>query len=239
MRAGWALAVFVSLCAHPVHAQFGSLQLSLTARGSYTTSSKLFYNPDSPSPTIRAQHVPFEDIFGWGVEVRLRPAQDSYFLTLAVDILSKTVRQNQLVALTTPPQVLPMVEGIVAIPIEIGLNTFVPTGSESFRLFMGGGIGVYAGERILEVAGVRATRGGRPLALGIHVQSGVEYRIIDRISARFDIRFRDPEIPTLNRFERQSSVFNGRLLTFPTGTMKTQINLDGLNFGAALVVDIL
>ncbi len=239
MRRPWLALLLVVLMCQALYAQLGDLRLSLSGRGSYTTSSKLFYNPDSPSPTVRAQHLPFEDIFGWGIELRIQRAQDSYFLSLSADVLSTVARQNQLIALTNPPQVLPVREGLVAIPIELGLNTFVPIGSDKVRLFMGGGVGIYYAERILQVAGVNASRKNRPVSFGIHVVSGVEYQIIPRFALKADVRFRDPEISTINRFDQQSTVFNGKVISFPRGDMKTKINLDGLNFGIGVVVEVL
>ena len=239
MRRSWLVLVLVVLMCQALYAQLGDLRLSLSGRGSYTTSSKLFYNPDSPSPTVRAQHLPFEDIFGWGVEVRIRRSEDSYFVSLSVDVLSTIVRQNQLIALTNPPQVLPVSEGIVAVPIEVGINSFVPLGSEKVRLFMGGGIGLYYAERILQVAGVKASRQNRLVSYGIHVESGVEYQLMPGIALKADVRFRDPEINAINRFDQPSTIFNGKLISFPRGDMKTKVNVDGLNFGIGVVVEVL
>jgi hypothetical protein len=234
----WLFIGLTVLTTTSARAQFADLQLAASLRGSYTTSSKLFYNPDSPSPIIRAEHIPLEGIYGWGVEVRIQRPIDMFFLSFSVEYLTKTLTQHQLVAFTNSPRILPVTDGMISIPIEVSVGSFIPLGSERFRMYMAGGIGAYYAERILEVAGVKAPPTNSPLAFGIHVESGFEYSVLPTVSVRAEMRFRDPEIITMNKFEQTGTVYENTTIVFPNRELKTRVNLDGLNFSVGLVAHV-
>jgi hypothetical protein len=44
--------------------------LSFALRGGYTSTAKIFYNPDSPSPDLRGQYNGIDDLYGLGFELR-------------------------------------------------------------------------------------------------------------------------------------------------------------------------
>lgn len=232
------LIVLLALLGQSSPAQWAGLKFSLAARGSYTTTSKVFYNPDSPSPTIRGQHLPFEDIYGYGFELRVQRPEDSYFVAITVDVLSKMLTQDQFIALTSPPRFLPVTEGIRGIPVEVSLRTYVPLGSENFHLFMGGGLGVYFAERMLRIVDAEAHPRSSSFGYGIHVESGLEYQIHPAVRVNAEMRFRDPEIRTVNRFDRETTTHNGSIILLPRGDIQTKVNLDGLNFGLGVILSI-
>ena len=74
---------------------------------------------------------------------------------------------------------------------------------------MGGGIGYYWGEHIRELYNVSATNDGRDVAYGIQVSIGMDYLITEFLSARFDMRFRDPEIEMTSRYSSQTVIIDG------------------------------
>ena len=221
-----------------VQAQPSEWFLGVALRGSYTTTSKVFYNPDSPTPEIRNEHNIFDNIYGGGVEVRLQNLSDNYFFALTIEYLSKLHEQNQLVALSNPPRTLPVTDGFQIIPVELGLNMFIPLGSEKVRLAMGGGLGAYLGKRIFSVARVDARQLKQAVGYGIHVESSFDYRVSSRFSVRGEMRFRDPEILTESRFDESTVQYNGTIVAFPNDPFKSRINVNGLTFSFGLVVDI-
>lgn len=221
-----------------VQGQFPDWYLSAALRGSYTTTSKVFYNPESPAPEIRNEHNIFDNIYGGGVEVRLQNLSDNYFIALTVEYLSKLHEQAQLVALSNPPRTLPVTDGFEIIPVELGLNMFIPLGSDKVRLAMGGGLGAYLGTRVFSVAGVGARQSKNAIGYGIHVESSFDYRINSGLSLRGEMRFRDPEIVTESQFEESSTQYNGAVVAFPRDPFKSRINVNGLTFSLGLVVDI-
>jgi hypothetical protein len=104
---------------------------------------------------------------------------------------------------------------------------------------MGGGAGAYYAERILEVAGVRALPVGNRIGFGIHVTIHAEYRIFPGISAVAMAKFRDPEVDVVNKFESSTTIFNGDILTLPSGDIGSRVNVDGMTLGFGIIVEIL
>ncbi|MBI3787400.1 MAG: outer membrane beta-barrel protein [Ignavibacteriales bacterium] len=219
-------------------AQITDWSLSVGVRGSYTTSSKVFANPDSPSPDVRSQYLDFSNIYGGGIEFRFKNPDDNFFLSLSVEYLSKRQEQSQLTALTTPPRRVEVTDGFRLIPVELGANIFIPLGSQTVRMAMGGGVGLYYGQRILSVAGTSARQQNKPISYGIHVESSFDYRIVPRISVRGEMRFRDPEVTAENQFEETTIQVNGSTVRLPQNSFRTKINVNGLSFGLGVVFDI-
>ncbi len=212
--------------------------LSLALRGSYTTSSKVFYTPDSPSSDLRGQYFGLDDIYSLGLELRLKILSQSIALTLAAEYLSKADQQIQLVGIQSPPRALPVKEGFSVIPIELGISAFVPLGSDQVRLTMGGGLGAYIGKRYLTIAGADAVQQNNPVSYGIHVETSFDYQIMPRLFARADMRFRDPEFTTESRFLQEATQYGGVLILLPQDPFRARINVNGLNFGLGLGVEI-
>jgi len=212
--------------------------LSFTLRGGYTTTSKVFYNPDSPSPDLRGQYNGIDNLYGLGFELRMVIPGYSVALTLAAEYLSKSDEKTQLVGFLNPPRALPVKEGLRLIPIELGALIFVPLGSDRVRLTMGGGLGAYIGERYLTIAGVEAAQQNKPVSYGIHVELSFDYRITPKLFARADMRFRDPEFTTESRFSQQATQYGGVLILLPRDPFRARINVNGMNFGVGVGFEI-
>lgn len=233
------LTVLIVIPAMELFAQPGGWSLSIAAKGNYTTTSRVFYNPDSPSNDIRGQYVNLDNIYGAAVEIRLKRPDDNFFLSFSVEYLSKLQDQVQSVAFVGPPRRAPVTDGFRLIPVEIGANVFIPLGSERVRLSMGGGGGVYFGTRILSVGGVDAPQQNKPAGFGIHVESSFDYRVIPRVAVRGEMRFRDPEVIAENRFDKPFAVYNGLTIPLPVDNFRTRINVNGLSFSLGVVFDVL
>ena len=237
MKVLWLTAIVLVLVATAAHA--GDKNLSLILRGNYTTSSKLFINPDAPSEDQRSQYAQFDGVTGGGVELRYHWFAENLFFTLSIDYLTKRQQQDQLVAFAGTSNRVPVSDGFYCIPVELGVHTYIPLGSDLIRMSMGGGVGAYYGSRVLRVADVEAARQNSPLKIGIHIVSGFEYRVLPGLWLRGDMRFRDPELKTVNHFTQQSTEYNNVTVTFPRSDFSSKINLDGLTFSVGIMVELL
>ncbi len=238
MRRCAAVLVLLIFVQGIAEAQSSDWSVTVGFRGSYTTTSKIFYDPYSPSPEIRSEHNVFDNIYGGGVEIRFEDLSEHYFLALAVEYLSKLHEGNQIVALSRPPRSMPVQDGFRVLPVELGLNMFIPLGSERVRLAMGGGVGVYFGKRVFRIVDVDARQLKNAVGYGIHVESSFDYRLYDRLWLRGEMRFRDPEIVTESQYTATSTQYNGTLVTFPRDPFKTKINVNGLTLGLGIVVGL-
>lgn len=212
--------------------------LSLALRGTYTSSSKIFNNPDSPSGDLRGQYNALDNIYGAGFELRWNIPGQTFALSLASEFLRKTSDQLQLVGFASPPQRLPVKEGFTLIPVELGAQIFIPLGSDRVRLTMGGGVGAYIGRRSLEVAGAEAAQLNSPVYYGIHVSTSFDYRIRPGLFVRAEMRFRDPEFTTESEFRQAATKYNGVLVLLPRVPFRSRVNINGLNFGLGAGIEL-
>jgi hypothetical protein len=238
MRRVFPSIVAIVVLAGMLPAQTNEKILSIAFRGTYTTSSKVFDNPDSPSSDVRGQYLSLDNIYGPGLEVRINIPGQSVAITIAAEYLSRQNVSDQLVGFTTPPRRLSVKEGFTLIPIELGANVPIPLGSDGVRLSIGGGVGSYIGTRILNVGGVEAPQQNRPVSYGIHVETNFDYQIIPRLYARAEMRFRDPEFTTESIFEQETTELNGVSILLPHDPFRARINVNGLTFGVGLVFEL-
>ncbi len=235
----WAFILSVALLVHlQASARQGSWNTSFVLRGNYTSSAKIFFNPDAATEQQRSQYLRVEDMTGAGAELRLQLSDENIFFTLSVDYISKTLNDPQYVSIGGSLQRVPGAEGLTFIPVEVALNTYIPVSTEDFRMTMGGGIGMYYAVRSLSVLGVGTQVVNSPVGYGIHVNTGFEYRIRDGISVRAALTFRDPEITNESKFEQETATFNGSPVTIRQSSFRSRIQVDGLTVSAGVLIDL-
>lgn len=234
-----ALIFFAVFIIHlPVSARQGSWKTSFVLRGAYTTSAKIFFNPDAATEQQRSQYLSVDDMTGVGGEFRLQIPDENIFFTLSVDYISKTVDDPQFVSIGGSLQRVPGTEGLKFVPVEATLNTYIPVSTQDFRMTMGGGIGMYYAVRSLSILGVATQVVNSPVGYGIHVNTGFEYRIREGISVRAELKFRDPEITNESKFEQETATFNGSPVTIRQSSFRSRIQVDGLTVSAGILIDL-
>ena len=220
-------------------AQSGEWSISAIARGLLITSSKIYPNPNNPSFDLRIVNTPFTSVTGYGGEIRIQRFGTSYFLYLSAEVLSELRSEQKLDGSINPPRRVPVDDGYRMIPIELGGQVYVPIGSQSWKLSMGGGIGAYHTERIYSIAGVSAQPVGNRFGFGIHVLINMEYLVLPGVSITAGIKFRDPEVDVRNKFEVASTTYNNGVISLPQGEFPSRINVDGMTLSAGLRLEIL
>jgi len=220
-------------------AQTGEWNISAVVRGLLITSSKIYPNPNNPSFDLRIVNTPFTSVTGYGGEIRIQRFGTSYFLYLSAEVLSELRSEQKLDGSINPPRRVPVDDGYRMIPVELGGQVYVPIGSQSWKLSMGGGIGAYHTERIYSIAGVSAQSVGNRFGFGIHVSINMEYLVLPKVSITAGIKFRDPEVDVRNKFEVASTTYNNGIIALPQGEFPSRINVDGMTLSAGLRLEIL
>lgn len=198
---------------------------SLSAGGSFTTSSKLFHHATDPDEFIRSQFQPLDDIFGATIDVRRTIEAIGIQIGLSIEYLSKTETFNAPITTARP---VSSVDGFTALPIELSGYFDIPVGDETIRLYMGGGGGIYLGNRRYAIANVDAPTVGRNVQLGIHVLSGAEYTLSPGFALRSELKFRNVQFETTNKFQQATAQYQGRFISLPQEPIVSRINIDGM-----------
>ncbi len=208
---------------------------TISVKGLYTSSSRLFPSPDADDEVARFRYNSLDHIFGYGADVRLAIPRINVILGITVEYLTKTddfiTRYEQ----EDEAYFVPTIDGYHIIPIELSGYFLIPISSERLRFYIGGGAGVYLGRRTYEIGDAQSKSLEQSVYWGIHVVSGIDYFFHSHIGMRFEMKFRDPDIETRNRFEDDTVTYAGRTFDLPAGDVPSRINVDGISFTLGMV----
>ncbi len=226
---------FFLLILNPAFPQFNEHNLGISANLVYTTSAEIFLNPNSSDPVVRNQSFTLEDILNPSLDIRYR-LSEYFILGLNVEYINKSTEAPNLTAFVGSQLILFNVEdGFRVVPIELTAHYFFPFSTDNFKFLMGGGIGYYRGEFIRKFSDVDLSVVQRKIALGIHVSASLDYMVLNNVSFRFEMKFRDPQYEVRSEYNKTEVNYQGETITLPGDAFETKVNLDGLTFVLGIV----
>lgn len=203
-------------------AQEGSISVSL--KGNLTTSSRLFTDPNSADPFERSQYLALEDFFGYGIELRYQIPESNIALGLSADYIRAKDQQSMTIVST----VVPIEDGYRVVPVELTGYFLIPLSGPTFGVYMGGGIGAYFGDRLYRVGDTEAPTTSARHGYGIHVLGGMSYRFNTWFSLDAEMKFRDLQFQTTNRFASSTVTYRGVII--PVSQLDASVHTDGVIF---------
>jgi len=228
-RVTWAGLLCLVGAAMPVAAQDAAW--TLVAKGNLTTSSQIYDSPNSPDPFRRSAFLDVTDFFGYGVELKYQIPETH----VAVGISLERVRarlERPLFESSGP--YIPIEDGYTAVPIELTGYFIIPASGTTFGVFMGGGLGVYLGQRNYSWAGTPSELVDSKPGFGIHVLAGVSARFAGTFSLIGEMKFRDLQFQSTNRFSASTIDYQGTQVHLPTGSLDSNVHTDGITFQIGL-----
>jgi hypothetical protein len=232
----WAVFSFFILS----YALFGAerdAKYSIALKGIFTTSSKLYPTPESAQEDLRTQNVEFNDLFGFGFEVRRQLGSESVELGIGVEYLRTSKAGSATAPGGSPAVQLPIEDGYRFVPIELTGYFVVPFSTDKVKFFMGGGAGFYYGDRMYRVINASAQTIESRMAFGIHVLTGVDYFVDRLFSVRGEVKFRDPQFDIMSKFSNTQVQYNGRTYRLSQQPFVSRVNLDGLVLNLGIVLN--
>lgn len=205
---------------------------SVCLKGNLTTSGSLYPNPGATDPMARAQSYGFADFFGYGFEIQYNIPGTNLSLGVSADMIRSTQTRTVIVAAQRAVQ---EDDGFRIIPVELTGYFRIPITEGSFGVFMGGGVGVYYGERQYSLAGLNAPVVSSSPGWGIHVLGGIRYHLTDRFSLSTELKFRDAHFESTNTFTRSQVRYGDMVVNLPQKPFLSSIHTDGMvvQLGAA------
>jgi hypothetical protein len=235
VRAFRRLMLVVLLCLSAPDARAGEHRWSVSLYGDLITASKLFPNPNARDDIIRGSFSPIDPVYGLGADLRCDVPALGVMLGLGAEYIAGSF--TSAVPNTQVP--IPIEDGYLAVPVELTGYFTIPVGGERVGITMGGGAGVYFGERRYRYAGVDAVTLDRHVTPGIHVLTGVEYRVDERFSLRTEIKFRNAQLETDQEFPAASAVYEGVTVPLPQGRFSSRVQVDGMHLSLGVVYHFL
>jgi len=221
---------FLIVSTLPIKAQFNEKLFDISVSLSYTSSSKLFLNPNSIDVIQRSQFTPFEDIISYAVEARYR-ISEPLIVGLRIEYLEASETFPN-IFLGAPIGVLEANsrEGFTLFPIEFSLYYVLPFSTEQYKFFIGGGGGIYFGEHIREFLNIKAQNVRTSTDAGIQIAMGLEYLPVEFLSIRGEMRFRDPQYKITSKYSESYFTYNGFIYRINTDPFDSKVNVDGVTF---------
>ena len=235
---GWAgifmMAGIASLLFSPALTA-GNKDFSVALRGSLTTGSQLFPNPNSSSAVQRAAFFSLKRIWGYGAEVRYRFPETNLSLGISADYLRITEPQRPI---SGPNGLQASVEdGYRVIPLELTGYFVIPISGETIGVYIGGGAGTYFGRRIYRIAGTEAPTIDAGNGFGIHVLSGISWRFNEIFSINAEMKFRDLQFNSTNQFSSSPILSGAFPVQVQTQPFESRVHTDGMIFQLGAVFD--
>jgi hypothetical protein len=227
--------IIMILSASSAYSQYNGKNFSIGLSAVYTTSAKVYLNPNSSDLILRNSSFPLEDIFNPGLDFRYR-LTDPLILGFNIEYIEKTEYGQNLTVLSRGNTLQITVEdGFRLIPLELSLYYQLPFSTELFKFLIGGGAGYYLGDQVRKFADIEAKNVSRKTAFGIHVIISMDYLVLHNFSLRTEMKFRDPQFTVKSTYTKNETVYNGREINLPQSSFDSKINLDGVTFilGAA------
>lgn len=220
---------FFAIISRQIYGQYDNNRFSLSFGYNYTTSSKIFMNPNAKDILDQNQYFDVGDFQNYSAELRYK-LSDMLILGLSAEYLTNSESGRNL---TSP--IFLVDDGFEIYPIELSLFYLLPFSTESFKFYFGGGIGIYIGNRTRDFGNVKFNNIVSETGYGIQVSAGMDYLVFDNISVRGDIRFRDPDFKVTNKYNNKTVNYEGRIYSISTENLTSRINVDGITFriGAA------
>jgi hypothetical protein len=192
---------------------------SVALYGSLNEHAQIFSQPNSPDPLLRQRAVVLGSVFSAAADWRYR-IYPSINLNLRGEFIAMETE-------TADPIGTAITHGLRVYVLEGSALFSLPFTSKRFDMYVGGGLGLYSGERMYAVADVSAEHVSASPALGIQVVVGAEYLILVGLGVRFELLFRDPQMSVENRFPRSSVISHGVTYPLSTEPFRSNINLNG------------
>lgn len=218
-----------------VYPQSNEKKFSIALNGIYTTSAKIYLNPNSSDILLRNSSFPLENIFNYGIDIRYHYIEEILF-GISSEYMSKSAMGRNITVFAGNKTVtIPVDDGFRMIPVELSAYYLLPFSTETFRFIMGGGIGFYFGEHTRTFGDATVENAGRKFAYGLHVIISADYMLGNNISIRGEMKFRDPQFRVTSRYNKTDVQYQGSTIRLGSDTFESKINVDGVTFIAGAV----
>jgi hypothetical protein len=212
------------------YAQYNEFGFGVSLYAAYTSSSQIYINPKSSDPYLRDTFVPLDDIHSYSINLRYR-ISEPLILGLNIEYMRKADYITE-VTLSGPSGLknVKVNDGYILYPLELSAYYFLPFSTEFFKYYMGGGLGVYFADHIFEFGNAGVNTYERKPFVGIQVAFGVDYFILDYLTIRGEMKFRQPDVKLKSRFETDEVEYEGETYTLIQKEFERRVVVNGITF---------
>jgi len=222
--------IFIVFFAAGSYAQFNGRNFSIGLNAVYTTSARIYLQPNSSDEGIRNSSFPVENIYNPALELRYS-LSESIILGLGSEYMKVTEGGSSIIVFSQgATRAINVEEGFTFIPVEVTAYYLLPFSTEKFKFLMGGGAGYYYGNHIRKIGDAEVNTIDRKFAYGIHVNISMDYLFRNNISIRSEMKFRDPQFTLKSAYSKRDIELNGTVIRLLQDSFDSKINIDGVTF---------
>ena len=215
------------------YAQFNGYMNSISGFYSHTVSARLYLQPKAADEFLRGLHTTLEKIPGFGIEYRRR-ITDSFVMGLGIEYLVKTDDITTITVISSYARNIKVQDGFTVIPVELTGYYLFPFSLEKFKFFMGAGAGYYFGSHRRIAGDIKSVTEKRESSFGIHVLVGVDALLLDYLSLRGTVKFRDMDFTMYNRYDKNEGIYEDVPIRILNTTFDSKAVVDGIMFNIGL-----
>lgn len=188
-------------------------KFSVSVYGTYVSSAELLDNIESPIPFLRDASVELVGGYGYGAELTYDPQIYDLGITAYISSEYLKVTDDGLVMRFTNDShsvEIGFTEEYSLIPVEAGLKWNLPVSTNSFKIYIGGGAGIYFGNRKRSFGTLSSSTLSTSPGFSLNVLSGMQYYIGRNLSLNFEFKFREGSFDTRDSFGQNSITIDGQ-----------------------------
>lgn len=209
-----------------IHNRIGDINFNLN----YNSSAKVFLNPKSVDPYISNLYYTFDGFVSYAVEFKFNVWNNTIYIGLGTEYLKTSNLLYSVRGLfNNLPRTFQVDEGFQVLPVELITYYVFPFSKNWYNAYMGAGFGIYYGKYFRKIYDIISNSTLKRLDYGILINTGLDISLIENLSLKFEMKFRDPELEFKNDFPKTETIINGNRIQLFEKSFYTKINLDGLN----------
>jgi len=207
---------------------------SLMPKVIYISSATVQLFPFSNNQFERSVTEELSGGYGYGIAFRKKFLRDDLSFGLSTEYIKIVDSElTQTFDNDTDRYRVRVTEELSMIPIELTGYFNIPNFTEDLKIYLGGGVGVYFGDRKRTVLNVQSKTISKQAGFSFVVLSGIEFNFTKAVSGVFELRFRQAEYSVKSEYPVSNIKINGT--TFPMDkNLNSKIFVDGLKLSLGL-----
>lgn len=207
---------------------------SLMPKVIYISSATVQLFPFSNNQIERSVTEELSGGYGYGIAFRKKFLRDDLSFGLSTEYIKIVDSElTQTFDNDTDRYRVRVTEELSMIPIELTGYFNIPNFTEDLKIYLGGGVGVYFGDRKRTVLNVQSKTISKQAGFSFVVLSGIEFNFTKAVSGVFELRFRQAEYSVKSEYPVSNIKINGT--TFPMDkNLNSKIFVDGLKLSLGL-----
>ncbi len=214
----------------------GSGKFTLQVYAMYVSSAELQNNIKSNVSFIRDASIELNGGYGYGAEITYNPNITNFDVMFYISSEYLKVKDDELLLRfenDSASSSVRFTEEYNMIPLEAGVKWNLPVSTERFRIYIGGGAGMYFGNRTRYIGPYSTSPVSRKAGVSMNVLAGVEYFVQRNLSLDFEFKFREASFESQDRFSVDFVTINGNTYSIDN-PLYSRLLIDGTRVSIGL-----